>query len=302
MKKYITGILFVFVLSMINSINVSAEIQKNASLWFPVNYSGTYTSAQGMCIDDDRNIYIAKLNNYNNVILYKITKDGKKEKEELYSYSVLGHANDMTYCPENGHIYIATCDDAVEYSVIELNQSLEIVNKYKPSNFPKMKTTASGIAYEPEYNVFYLKYWKKIYIYTCDFKTGKFTYEDTVKLDEGSYSGYTRQGVSANNGLVFMPLFNLQGSRENSVIRVYEIIKKSNGKFSANYLDTYQIDISSRGYFEIESIDFINNVMIFMTNGSKKGKGSYDEIYRVPPCKYLTEHSIHAKDRKNEQK
>lgn len=295
MNKYIIGILFAFLLSIMNSINVFAETQKNGSLWIPVNYSNTYTSAQGMCIDDERNVYIAKQNNYNDVILYKITKDGEKEKEEIFSYFEMGHANDMTFCSENGHIYIAICDVAIEYSVIEIDQSLEIVKKYKISDFPKMKTTSSGIAYEPEYNVFYLKYGKKIYIYRCDFETGKFIYEDTIKLNEGNYSGYTRQGLSANSGLVFIPLYNSKGGMEYSIVRVYEIIKKNNGKFSVNYLDTYQFDNSSRGYFEIESIDFINHVMFIMTNGSKKGKSSYDEIYMIPPCKYLIEHSIRAK-------
>lgn len=297
MKNKIMGIVIAVVFVILSSTKVSAKnINVTGSdLWTTVNYEpGVYTNAQGMCMDD-KYVYVARLNNSNDSTkIYKIEKStGKKVAERAYKdlENGLGHANDMTYCPDNNRIYVAAWGGTCKYSVVEIKPSdLSITKRYTTSQFQNMTARASGIAYDSINKVFYIKNGDKIFVYGYD-KNGKTIQSsqciDQFGLDYGSYSNYTKQGIEAYDGLLFTPLWNESVNKQKSVVRIYDIKKtKQNDKvkYNASYRRTDTYCNKNRDKFEMESIAFSSKgKMYFMTNGSTKSKpkNSYDEVFKV---------------------
>lgn len=234
----------------------------------------TYTSTQGMCMDDKNNVYVAKINNKNlQVQIYKITSKGTKSKV-IHKYTKLGHANDMTYCSANGYIYVATGgDDKIKpsYDVIAFDPSRKdsdgsyaIVGRYK---VPQFSNAPSGITYDSKYNVFYIKKGKKVYV--GNFKNGKFNSSCNQTLNYGSYDNYTNQGITAYNGKIYVPLWNGAGK---NVIRTYKVTKKSDTSylFESDSVKTYNDNSVKEDIYEIEAVDFSKSgQMYFATNGKR---------------------------------
>lgn len=239
--------------------------------WKNINDS-TYTSTQGMCMDNKNNVYVAKINNKNlQVQIYKITSKGTKSKV-IHKNNELGHANDMTYCSANGYIYVATGGDNnlnPSYDVIAFDPSRKdsdgsyaIVGKYK---VPQLSKAPSGIAYDSKYNVFYIKKGKEVYV--GNFKKGKFESYCNKTLNYGSHDKYINQGITAYNGKIYVPLWN--GSGKN-VIRTYKVTKKSNTSylFEKESIKTYDDNSVKEDIYEIEAVDFSKSgQMYFVTNG-----------------------------------
>lgn len=242
--------------------------------------NSSYTSTQGMCMDDKGNVYVAQLNSNSKVAIYKYDKNKKKTKV-IDRVTALGHANDMTYCPKNGYLYVVTGGDKnteQTYDVIafdtnkkDSNGELKVVGKYMVW---QLSSYASGIAYSSKYDVFYIK--KAETIYVGNFKNGEFDSINSFKLDYGTHDGYVNQGIAAKGENIYIPLWDSNGQK-NSVVRVYKVSKNSKGKYSNTYKHSYRYDDNTavKNSYEMEGVDFYSGKMYFSTNGS----GNDDAIF-----------------------
>lgn len=239
----------IIVFSMPISISASSNI---------INWADIYERdfcIQGMCIDNKNNIYYAKL--HKNQIYVEICKvaPNKSQSVVYHANNTLGHANDMTYCSADGYIYVVTGggSNKPSYDIIAFDPSknFKIVGKYK---VPEIKNLG-GIAYDSKYKVFYIRQEKKIYV--GNFKNGNFNSFCNFTLDFGKNDGYTRQGISTHDGHIFVPLWDKSGQR-NSVIRIYDVIKKSNTSYIGIFksVTRYDDDNNKTNTFEIEGVDF----------------------------------------------
>lgn len=232
-------------------------------------------STQGMCMDGNNNVYVAQLSGLQ-VEISKITSGGKKSAV-INKTGILGHANDMTYCSADGYIYVATGggDTAQTYGIVALDPSrnYKVVGKYKT---PQFKKTPAGIAYDSENNVFYVKSGETVRV--GNFEKGEFKSICKCTLDYGSNEGYTNQGITAHKGKIYIPLWDKYGQK-NSVIRVYNIKKKSKDEYSFKFdsVERYDDNNSKKDKFEIEGLDFsTSDQMFFATNGEKG-----DAVFKV---------------------
>lgn len=265
---------------------VSAELKAKANKEMEINEwknieDSTYTSTQGMCMDNKDNVYVAKINNDNlQVQVYKITPKGKKSKV-IHKINRLGHANDMTYCSANGYIYVATGGDdninpkydvlAFDPSKKDSDGSYKIVGKYKVPQFSK---APSGISYDAKYNVFYIKKGRTVHV--GNFKKGKFESSYHTTLDYASHNKYINQGITANDGKIYIPLWN--GSGKN-VIRAYKVTKKNDKSyvFKKDTVTSYNDSSFKADLYEIEGVDFSQSgQMHIATNGNYR-----DSILKV---------------------
>ena len=242
-------------------------------------------STQGMCMDGNNNVYVAQLSGLQ-VKISKITSGGKKSAV-INKTGILGHANDMTYCSADGYIYVATGggDTAQTYGIVALDPShnYKVVGKYKT---PQFKKTPAGIAYDSENNVFYVKSGETVRV--GNFEKGEFKSICKCTLDYGSNEGYTNQGITAHKGKIYIPLWDKSGQK-NSVIRVYNIKKKSKDEYSFKFdsVERYDDNNSKKDQFEIEGLDFsTSDQMFFATNGEKGDavfKVNYIELKTTTP-------------------
>ena len=249
-------------------VDVSAELIK----WKDI--SGY--NVQGMCMDNKNNVYVAKLNK-TQVQIYKITSKGQMSKV-IQMNDLLGHANDMTYCPTNGYIYVATGGDAnikPAYGVIAFDpaQNYKIVGKYKASIDSK---APSGIAYDSKNKVFFLKKGQKVHI--GNFENGKFKSYYNTKLEYRKHAGYTHQGIATHNGRIYIPLWDEKG-QNNSVIREYIVTKKSNTSYSIkfDFAVRYDNNTNKKDKFEMEGLDFSKSGQMFIVTNEENKR----EIYKV---------------------
>ena len=277
MKKVFKGFLVSVLVASLFSTQASARTLTSSDVWMKVNDSN-YTCAEGMCIDDKDNVYVAKLMKItgNSVTIYKYNKNKTLVKSAVFSASIMGHANDMTYCSRNEKIYIATCSDS-DYSVIEIDKNLKIINKYKASKFSKLGGRATGIAYSAKNDLFFLKRGDNVCAYEISHTAINFVSDTTIS--KGKYTSYVYQGIAVDDKYMYVPLSSQDSI--NSVIKVFNI-KKNNGKYEFTNHQLLSHNDPSMAYFEIESIDFgSDNYMKFMINGGYSMNDSYDQIYRI---------------------
>lgn len=241
--------------------------------------NGTYTTQQGMCMDTSDNFYIAKQNSSKAVKIYKTSLNGSLTGI-FQDNSILGHANDMTYCSKDNCIYIATGggNENPTSDIISIKNSNGSYKKQKSYSYNKFDDV-SGIAYDETLDVFYLKKGKKVNI--CKLINGSFQTRASISLDYGAHEDYTGQGISAYDGKIFVPLWDKNG-QNNSVVRRYRVTKHAETVYSISYLSAtrYDNDTSSNKMFEVEGMDFsTSGKKYFATNGETNSGGQNDGIY-----------------------
>ncbi|MDE7431741.1 MAG: hypothetical protein K2N34_07500, partial [Lachnospiraceae bacterium] len=103
---------------------------------------------------------------------------------------------------------------------------------------------------------------KKVYV--GNFKDGNFNSVCNFALDFGKNDGYTQQGITAHDGQIFIPLWDKFGQL-NSVIRTYDVIKKSNTSYSSKFINVTRYDDNNNktDTFEIEGVDFSKEGSMF---------------------------------------
>ncbi len=285
LKRLLGETVIIMMLVFLCSEQVSAETIIGER-WRSISSSG---STQGMCMDDDNNKYVAKLSgNYTTIYKYN-SKTGSGTI--VYSGNQLGHANDLTYCPKDGNIYVATGggDQVGVSQIVAINPSKKkivkklVVKCFKDNSGKVLAPT--GITYDCDNEIFFLKKGKKVAY--GKFKTNnEFDKYGSFTLDYGSvHKDYTNQGLTAYEGQLYVPLWDKNG-KKNSVIRVYNIIKKSNKSYSVKYecSDRYDNNANKNSTFEIEGVDFSSSGHMFFATNEDGTPGLYKvEIYRLIP-------------------
>lgn len=198
----------------IHALNVSdvVTIKHNVPLdIINENYTGVYSlardvmaeiviydnpqsgGAQGITNDEE---YIYVFNGNGGII--KINRETKASEIVTISYS--GHGNGATYCPDNGHIYVADPD---ELTIIELSKSFEILNTYIPTNADNQRIgKINGVSFNNIDGKFYCFSYidGKIYRYSPTFD---FEAELSVNFD---FTNYQTQGFETDGMYYYIPV------------------------------------------------------------------------------------------------
>lgn len=259
--------------------SIPAYGKTTISQWRSLNISSTYTSTQGMCMDNNNNIFVAKTSTNNGVQIYKIPTSGsnaKKPIEIIHRKSAFGHANDMTYCSKDKRIYIATSGGGETGSadIISLKKSNGNYVVAEKINYPEL-SDATGIAYDASLDVFFIKKGKNVNI--CRLINGAFQTRGRFELSYGKHNGYVGQGITAHNGTIFIPLWDESGQR-NSVVRKYSVTRHAETVYTISHLSSarYDNNESSNNLFEMEGLDFSTSGKIYFATNDDSGDGIYN--------------------------
>lgn len=261
------------------SLEASAKTVTSSHRWKKIEEPGGYGPTQGMCRDSSGNIYFAKImkNGESKVKIYKISASNKTQKHLITKSSdVFGHANDMTYCPEDGLIYIATGggDQKAKHDIVAIDKKGNVKKEY---DYNKMGTP-TGIAYDSKTKMFYIKSGKNIHV--AKLQNGKFSKQRSFSLEEGSYSDtgdkgkYSRQGLAVYNGKIYASYWYKNTKTKSAILKFNSSGKKLSAiTFKSN---------SVTKLFEIEGLDFNSSGdLFFITNGGTSTSSSYDEVYKI---------------------
>lgn len=272
------------------------------------------TSMQGMCIDQATNTaFFSKINERDNTSELISLDMGRhraitllKNEKGSTQYN-FGHANDLAVRPslkDSGvsYLYIAPgpfkknkeAEQKYSGKIIRLS-----VNRRKPSfsNEKKYSFTLdekniniTGITYASDIDKFILKTGNSFYIGVFDDDSMTFDCQRRFKINRDSaiingrevdVSSYIGQGISYDNGNLFVPLWD--NSRRNvSVVLVYRLNINNLPKILFAR-DDLSYRIASRVYddFEIESVDFFNGKLFFSANAiNRKQADLFGFFYR----------------------
>lgn len=145
-----------------------------------------------------------------------------------------GHANDMTYNPDDGYLYIAH------------SSSTRIVYRVNPTNLEYVDTinvpsTIWGIAYNPTDKLYILGNVGSAYlsVYYSDW-----TFMYRIKM-QNQFSGMVRQGVYCDENYIYVSLDNAYGTVEGNEVGSRVMVYTWNGMFIKSvYLPIKEIEWS----------------------------------------------------------
>ncbi len=121
---------------------------------------------QGSCIDDDGNIYTIH-NTTGKITKYNIYT--KTETVYNFTANAYGHANDATYNPNTGYIYVVSMNNTGEVYVLDPENNMELVDTVYAVNEYNVAYAPWNIAYNRTLERFVLLAVDTIYLYNDDF-------------------------------------------------------------------------------------------------------------------------------------
>ncbi|MGN0485143.1 MAG: hypothetical protein ACI4HI_16490 [Lachnospiraceae bacterium] len=254
---------------------VQAQTVK-AKVWKKVSTEKA-SSTQGMCMDQKKNVYISIVHADQSVGIYKLDSH-KKRHLVAYEKHAFGHANDMTYNPKTGYIYVVTGGNSAQsghsYDILALDPSKKnrkgnyrVVEKYRMLDIAGW---ISGIAYDETKDLFYIKQANKIYVVSL--KKGKYHIKGKFKIAYGvnTKNRYVTQGITVHNGKIYLPFWDMK-QKNSSIVRKYRVRKKRNGTYKATYEKTVRYRHS--GKMEMEGIGFTREGKVFFNANCEDRNG-----------------------------
>ena len=267
------------------------------------NTSGC-TSMQGLAVGSTY-LYSVKIKTDNkSATIFKTHKDTGKTTQLTnsatggYTFSYLGHANDMDCVTLNDktNLFIATMTEGsnslvrLQVSGSTLTKKGAYTLKYNDEN---ISVTSVAILSKTSTHVNML------------FKKGKTFYTGSVKISAGSgtinltkafkirvdnvqikgktydMSSWTHQGMGYHDGKLYVPLYNDSNTCQ-SVILVYNI-ENASGKLTANPDLSFRITSGTFSIFEIESCGICpkDGKLYFNTNRWKGSDANYDAVHVI---------------------
>lgn len=237
-----------------------------------VSKNNDYRWAQGFCVAD--NVYVTAHRNTDNTKAYvKIINKSNGKAGKSYTKS-FGHANGMTYNPDNKKIYVllngssdtkdADCGNKhnVFYSFDKSDVTTDKINAKKGCFLNKKNNSylpLGGIAYDKETKLFYLASGMKVNVYNLDTKT-------VIRTVTKVYN-VTSQDIGAYNGMIFVIRYNGDGQKSGDDVKkaknAIDIYRASDG----GYLGSYTVNSD----MELESIDYYGTGNKFSLYFNKTG-------------------------------
>lgn len=155
---------------------------------------------QGSCIDDNGNIFTiyhssGKISRYN---IYS-----KEESIITFTPNAYGHANDATYNPNTGYIYVAPMLDTGEVYILDPQNDMALVDTvyaYKPNG---SSLIVWNIAYNREIRKFVILHAGFIYLYNDDFTL----YDASEEYDTTKWTD-TGQGMETDGKYIYALSYN----------------------------------------------------------------------------------------------
>lgn len=168
-------------------------------------YTQANGTVQGACTDGTYIYYT--FSSSSTVIKYNILT--KEVTSKSYASGLLGHANDMTYNPNTGHIYVTVMDDAG--TIVEIDaETLEYVESHILTDGDGNVIETHGIAYDRSNNRFITadvnSKGKNYSIFTSDF-----VYVKTIITTRTE--SYTLQGIETDGEYIYRMLWDNTNAR-----------------------------------------------------------------------------------------
>lgn len=187
--------------------------------------SGTTGQSQGSCIDDDGNIYTVyyqagKITKYN---IYT-----KQETVYTFTANAYGHANDATFCPETGLVYVASMNTTGEVYALDPANNMALDTTYIAKGSGGSAVQIWDIAYDRRTGQFI----------AFDTNNNLLRYDTSFDLvSSTSIEGLSTKWPATRQGMDTDGIYIYFLSYDPNVVNVVDM--------SANIVATYELDISS---------------------------------------------------------
>ncbi len=169
------------------------------------------------------------------VFIYDFTQNPIKKVRTFKKNEAFKHANDLTYIPDTGRIYVAMTTDGIfrTFSLDDVIKSSKMMGLASEKYFINNKLASfTGVAYDTFNKKMYTAHGSWVYVYTNPNKLDlKFK-----KVDRD-----TAQGIGAYKGKILVARYNKQGviGDIDKTYNAIDIYRASNGE----YLGSYEIII-----------------------------------------------------------
>lgn len=190
-----------------------------------VHTSSTTGQSQGSCIDDDGNIYTVyysagKITKYN---IYT-----KQETVYTFTANAYGHANDATFCPETGLVYVTSMNTTGEVYALDPTDSMALDATYIARGSGGSAVQIWDIAYDRRMGQFIaFDTNNNLLRYNTSFTLVSSTPVEALSTKWPA----TRQGMDTDGTYIYCLGYNP------NVVNVLDM--------SANLVTTYELDITS---------------------------------------------------------
>lgn len=251
--------------------------------------NSTYSAQQGMCIDRfNGDAYYIRRDSSGSAQLVTCKYRSKstpiviKSTSGASSSTIFGHGNDLSVVAEKSaakiNIYVATMNEGscantvLRLEVDRNNHTYRKVATYKVND----GAAVSAITYSVGNKKFILRSGGKYRIGT--FSGDKFVEQASFDIDTANAiingskvncSNYTRQGICFYKGVFYVPLWNAEAKKNQSVILCYKLdVNKASYPEKLTTMSNLSFRITSSKYsqFEIESVGLCDGILYFNTN------------------------------------
>lgn len=191
---------------------------------------------QGACTDGEYIYYVY----YNTNIIKKFNISTGEVTSKTYTSGLYGHANDMTYNPNTGRIYLTVMDNGAHIAVIDPS-TLEQIEQFVLYGEGGTVQPCHGIAYDRIHDRYVVAnattitgtYGQRYTVYDSSFH-----YVDTIVMP--SPETYTIQGIETDGTFIYRALWDENNGT--NYIKVYD--------FEGTYIKTVKINNSN----ELETV------------------------------------------------
>lgn len=237
-----------------NAIEIGGGSAEERNAAFLLNI-GSGQGIQGSCTDGE---YIYSADESNTVYKYGIV-DGKFRK--VTSSYTLDHANDMTYNPNTGKVYIATMDTSANIAIVD-PATLEVEQLFVLRNSDNSIHRCYGLCYD-RVNDQYITADTATEGKKYSFFTSGFAYIKTITITRNET--YTLQGIETDGTYIYRALWN--DSNNKNYVYIHDM--------DMNYIS--HIEVPQTGELEAISCDWKGNWYATYHNGSVYFLGLFND-------------------------
>ena len=235
-------------------------------------YGTSTTSSQGLAVTGNYYIYSKVGGSVASLQIYDKSKD--KVIKSIGVKKTLGHANGITYNPNDGNIYIVMTKDK-NYRAIKLSDLKKEKSNFSSGAFliDGKPVRFSAISYDSSNKKYYLASGSYIYVYNSP-NTNPERKIKKIQSDTG-------QDIGSYNGRILVIRYNganaYTSTKANATKNAIDVYNSSNGAYLGTYIIRYNGEIESIAYSES------GKKFIVITNSRTKENGEKyeDSLFEI---------------------
>lgn len=250
------------------------NLRDTASLIQLMNETGTSATMQGGCTDGEYIYYI-----YYNINTFKKYNILTKESTSVtYESGLYGHANDMTYNPNTGKIYVTYMDDPGKIFVVNPSD-LSNESSFNLTDSNGNIIRAYGLAYDRKNNWYITADSGTNGLNFSFFNGNNFSFIKTVTITRSE--SYTLQGIEVDGTYIYKTLWDSTNHRNYVYVMDYDgndvkVIELPD----ANEVETLMNDWNGNWYVSF-NVSGSRGKLYYCGLNEKIGFGAVEQLYKI---------------------